>query len=109
MAKIDVQGYGTYNIENGKKLVLALEDNGIDILHRCGGKAKCTSCRVEVLSGDLGPIGEKEANIIETKGLSGNVRLSCQICVTSDASIKPVLTVSSEGLDAGPRPAEECE
>jgi ferredoxin len=109
MARIDVQGYGTYEVENGKKLVNALEDNGIDILHRCGGKARCTTCRVEVLAGDLGPVGENEAKIIETKGLSGNVRLSCQICVSSDATIKPVLTVTSEGLDAGPRPAEECE
>ena len=26
----------------GKKLVLNIEDNGIDILHRCGGNARCT-------------------------------------------------------------------
>ena len=26
----------------GKKLVLTLEDAGIDILHRCGGNARCT-------------------------------------------------------------------
>jgi ferredoxin len=109
MAKIEVQGYGTYNIENGKKLVNALEDNGVDMLHRCGGKARCTTCRVEVLTGDLGPIGENEANILQTKGLSGNIRLSCQVCVSEDAAIKPIVTVSSEGLDAGPRPAEECE
>ena len=32
----------------GKKLVLALEDAGIDILHRCGGNARCTTCRVEI-------------------------------------------------------------
>ena len=27
----------------GKKLVLAIEDAGIDILHRCGGNARCTT------------------------------------------------------------------
>ena len=41
-----------FEVESGKKLVLALEDNGVDILHRCGGNARCTTCRVEVISGD---------------------------------------------------------
>jgi ferredoxin len=108
MVQINVQGYGTFMIDKGKKLVNALEDHGVDLLHRCGGKAKCATCRVEVLSGDLGPIGEKEATILKAKGLPSNMRLSCQICVTENASIKPALTVSSEGLDAGPRPDEEC-
>ncbi len=36
-----------FEAEEGKKLVLALEDNGVDILYRCGGNAKCTTCRVE--------------------------------------------------------------
>ncbi|MFC7370684.1 2Fe-2S iron-sulfur cluster-binding protein [Fictibacillus iocasae] len=106
MAKISVQGYGEFEIENGRKLVNALEDNGVDMLHRCGGKAKCTTCRVEVLSGNLGPINEMEANIIETKGLADGVRLSCQVCVSGDATVKPVMTVTLSGLDAGPRPEE---
>ena len=47
---------GTQEIDapEGKKLVLVLEDAGIDILHRCGGNARCTTCRVEVLAGDPG-------------------------------------------------------
>ncbi len=32
--------------EPGRRLVLALEEGGIDILHRCGGNARCTTCRV---------------------------------------------------------------
>lgn len=106
MAKISVQGYGDFEIENGKKLVLGLEDNGIDILHRCGGKAKCTTCRVEVIEGDLGEMNEAEKNLIEAKGLGEGIRLSCQVVVQQDADIRPAMTVSKDGLDAGPRPAE---
>ncbi|MDN4073252.1 2Fe-2S iron-sulfur cluster-binding protein [Fictibacillus terranigra] len=106
MAKITVQGFGEYEIENGKKLVIGLEDNGVDILHRCGGKAKCTTCRVEVVAGDLGEMNEFERNIIETKGLGEGIRLSCQVRVGHDAEIRPAMTVSKDGLDAGPRPAE---
>jgi ferredoxin len=43
MPKIQVEGKGTFGGEEGKKLVLCLEDNSVDILHRCGGNAKCTS------------------------------------------------------------------
>src|SRR5690242_12887453 len=49
----------------GRRLVLALKDGGIDILHRCGGNARCTTCRVEILSGDPGPMTEPEAERLE--------------------------------------------
>ncbi len=42
------------DVEPGKRLVLALtEDLGIDQLHACGGKARCTTCRVEILEAIL--------------------------------------------------------
>ncbi len=107
MPTIVVEGRGTLEIEEGKKLVLALEDHGVDILHRCGGNARCTTCRVEVLEGDAGPMGAAEAEILEKKGMSEpNIRLSCQIRVHSDLTVKPVMTVSETGMDAGKRPEE---
>jgi len=91
----------------GKKLVLALEDAGIDILHRCGGNARCTTCRVEVLAGDPGEMGELERNrlAVETE-LADNVRLSCQIHVKDDLKVHVVNQVSVRGMDAGPRPLD---
>ena len=91
----------------GKKLVLNIEDNGIDILHRCGGNARCTTCRVEVLSGDPGEIGEAELAILATKtDLSDHTRLSCQIRVHDDLHLKVINQVSIAGIDAGPRPED---
>ena len=29
-----------FEAETGKRLILALEDSGLDVLHRCGGYAK---------------------------------------------------------------------
>src|SRR5215467_12783232 len=92
----------------GKKLVLAIEDSGIDILHRCGGNARCTTCRVEILGGDPGEIREPERLILSTKtDLSDHTRLSCQIRVTDDLHVKVINQVSVTGLDSGPRPLEE--
>ncbi|MEJ7838412.1 MAG: 2Fe-2S iron-sulfur cluster-binding protein [Thermomicrobiales bacterium] len=39
---------------------VALEDAGIDILHRCGGNARCTTCRVDILDGDVGSMTDRE-------------------------------------------------
>ena len=93
--------------EAGRKLVLALEDHGIDILHRCGGNARCTTCRVEVLSGDPGEIGEPEKAVLATKtDLGERTRLSCQIRIIDDLQVKVVRQASVEGIDAGNRPVD---
>jgi ferredoxin len=92
----------------GKKLVLVLEDSGIDILHRCGGNARCTTCRVEVLEGDPAAMGELERNRLAMEAdLAPNIRLSCQIRVHSDLKVRVVNQVSVRGMDAGPRPFDE--
>ena len=93
--------------EKGRKLVLAIEDSGIDILHRCGGNARCTTCRVEILSGDPGPIEDAERAILATKSdLGDHTRLSCQVRVIDDLQIRVVNQSSVTGLDPGPRPED---
>src|SRR5947209_581472 len=92
----------------GRKLVLALEDAGIDILHRCGGNARCTTCRVEIIAGDPGPIRDAEAAILATKtDLNERTRLSCQILVEDDLQVKVINQAGVMGIDAGSRPTDE--
>ena len=96
-----------FEAEDGKKLVLAIEDNGIDILHRCGGNARCTTCRVEVLDGDPGPIEEAEAAILATKtDLGERTRLSCQIRLIDDLHVKVINQASVVGIEPGNRPED---
>ncbi|HEY8411461.1 MAG TPA: 2Fe-2S iron-sulfur cluster-binding protein [Pyrinomonadaceae bacterium] len=93
---------------DGKKLVLTIEDAGVDILHRCGGNARCTTCRVEVLEGDPGEMGELERNRLAMEAeLAPNTRLSCQIRVHSDLKVRVVNQASVRGIDPGPRPLDE--
>lgn len=101
---------GTQEIDGpeGKKLVLVLEDAGIDILHRCGGNARCTTCRVEVLAGDPGEMGELERNRLAMEtDLPDHIRLSCQVRVHDDLKVQVVNQASVRGMDAGPRPIDE--
>ncbi|EKN70444.1 2Fe-2S iron-sulfur cluster binding domain-containing protein [Neobacillus bataviensis LMG 21833] len=111
MPYITVTGRGTVEVEIGKKLVLALEDNGINILHHCGGQAKCTTCRVEILAGNYLDVTNKEKMAFADKGLEDQfiddcLRLSCQILVNGDITVRPIMTVETTGLAAGPRPAD---
>lgn len=110
MPKITAETAGgtvAFEAESGKKLVLCLEDNGVDILHRCGGNAKCTTCRIEVVAGDPGEIGEAEAAILSTKAdLGDHTRLSCQVRVIDDLHVKVLNQASVAGIDAGSRPED---
>lgn len=100
-------GKVAFEAEEGRKLVLCLEDNGVDILHRCGGNARCTTCRVEILAGDPGEIGDAEKAILATKtDLNDHTRLSCQVHVMDDLHVQVVRQASVEGIDPGTRPAE---
>jgi ferredoxin len=107
MPSVTVDGEKSFEVEPGKKLVLAIEDAGIDIMHRCGGNAKCTTCRVEVLGGDVPLPGEVEQLRLAREGeLAPNIRLSCQIRVNTDLWVAVINRASAQGVDPGPRPED---
>ncbi len=91
---ISVDGYNSFEVESGTKLVKALENSGIDISHRCGGNARCTTCRVRFTSEEPA-MGDMEKECLEEDGVLGEFRLSCQIRVESDMSVQVLLPVSS--------------
>ena len=107
MPKLTVEGFGTFDVAPGKRLVLAVEQAGVDILHACGGNARCTTCRVEFLSGEPEKMTEAEKNKLAERQLVG-VRLSCQITVDHDMAIRAISRLEGSGRpDAGGPPAEE--
>ena len=108
MATIKVEG-NSAEVEDGKRLVLALEqDLGIDILHKCGGHAMCTTCRVEFEEGEPTKMTEAERVRLEDRGLLGQARLSCQIACAGEMAVRPLMRLStSGGDDPGATPAEE--
>ncbi len=110
MAEITVNGESAEYGE-GKRLVLAIEDMGIHIGHRCGGQARCTTCRVEFISGEPSTMTVAEYNKLKEKGFLGSYRLSCQIKCTHDMEVRPVITLESEPewSDTGPRPDEQVQ
>ena len=70
MPQLTVEGYGTFEVAADKRLVLAIEqDAHVDILHACGGNARCTTCRVEFISGEPPRMTIAEKTRMEEKGL----------------------------------------
>jgi ferredoxin len=108
MPTVTAEGREPFEVEAGVRLVNALERHGVDILHRCGGFARCTTCRVEFLEGEPARMTEAEKIRLEAKGLFGQVRLSCQIPVEGDMKVKPLLRLSESDLpDPGATPEEQ--
>src|SRR5689334_4678703 len=110
MPKIGVEGVGEFEVPAGKRLVLVLEqDAKIDQLHSCGGHARCTTCRVEFVSGEPKRMTVAEREVLSARGLSG-VRLSCQIQCDHDMTVRAISRLAGSGKkDVGPEPAAEIE
>ncbi len=110
MPKLTVEGVGEFDVPQGKRLVLALEDDAkIDQLHACGGNARCTTCRVEFLAGAPATMAVAEKNTLAARGLSG-VRLSCQIVCDHDMSVRAISRLAGSGRpNVGARPADDIQ
>ena len=110
MPRLTVEDVGTFDVPDNKRLVLALEqDAGIDQLHACGGRARCTTCRVEFLEGEPERSTVAERTVLAAKGLTG-VRLSCQILCDHDMRVRAISRLAGSGRpDAGPTPQPYIE
>jgi ferredoxin len=108
LPKLTVEGFGTVDVADGKRLVLAIEqDAHVDVLHACGGNARCTTCRVEFIDGEPGRMTVAERTKLAEKGLVG-VRLSCQITCDHDMTVRAISRLTGSGRpDPGPTPATE--
>lgn len=91
-------------LQEEMKLLNAIKEASVDIGHRCGGNAGCTTCRVEFLEGEPDKMTRAEYNKLKDKDMLGKFRLSCQITCKTDMKIKPIMTLQNvEGwTDTGP-------
>ena len=109
MPTVRMDGIGETTCDEVRRLVLCIEDAGVEILHRCGGNAGCTTCRVEIVDGDPGPMTEPERERLgRIADLPPNTRLSCQIQLRNDLTVRVMrrLRDNLDMSDPGPRPIE---
>src|SRR5688500_6902482 len=110
MAQLTVQGVGTFSVPDGKRLVLALTDEAaIDQLHKCGGNARCTTCRVQFVTGEPDTCTAAEQAVLMNSGLlsTPGLRLSCQLLCDHDMAVQAISRQSGSSFpDRGARPAD---
>ncbi len=78
---------------NGVSLLEALRNARIPHASVCGGRARCTTCRVHVGSGliQLDPPNEQEAMALERIKAGKDIRLACQLHPKADLAITPLV------------------
>ena len=108
MPKLTVEGFEPVEVASGKRLVLAIEqDAKVDVLHACGGNARCTTCRVEFIDGEPATMTAAERQVLAAKGVTG-VRLSCQILCDHDMTVRAISRLTGSGRpDPGPPPSPD--
>jgi ferredoxin len=94
----------TVEVAEGTRLVAAIEGAGVEIGHRCGGLARCTTCRVAFADGEPETYTRAEYAKLVERNLLGQYRLSCQIVCDHDMTIAEVgMTKENQGwTDTGP-------
>jgi adenylate cyclase len=77
----------------GRTILEAIRDEGLPHASVCGGRARCTTCRVRVGDGlaHLPPPTRREAQALGRIHAPPNVRLACQCRPTRDVAVTPLL------------------
>ena len=89
----------------GSSILEAVRDAGVPHASVCGGRARCTTCRVRIAEGlqALAPPAELEADALRRINAAPNVRLACQVRPAADVWITPLVPANA-GPSAARRP-----
>ena len=68
----------------------------------CGGRGRCSTCRVRIVRGltDLPTTSEAEQRVLARVGAAPDVRLACQTRPVRDVAVAPLLAPSTAPTDA---------
>lgn len=96
---------GVIAAPTGETLLDALRGAGVDHSAVCGGRARCTTCRVRVTRGleQLALPGEAERRALDGIRADTATRLACQLRLSSDIAVVPLIP-PGYGMDYVRRP-----
>jgi len=89
------------DVVRGTSVLEASRLAGIPHAHVCGGRGRCSTCRVRV-RGDIGsidPPGDVEQRVMRRIGAPANVRLACQLRPKSAVEVTPLLPPFAYAMD----------
>ena len=86
-------------LKNRRKSILDLAvDNDIEIYNECGGRARCSTCRIRVLEGleNVLPRKPREAKLAERLGWEDEIRLACQTRIVGNVAVERLVRDSQD-------------
>ncbi|HEY7687192.1 MAG TPA: adenylate/guanylate cyclase domain-containing protein [Dongiaceae bacterium] len=93
-------------VQAGTTILDASRIAGIPHASVCGGRGRCSTCRVRISTGaeHLPAATDAERKVLDRVGAAPNVRLACQTRPTGPVSIVPLLPATASPRDAQARP-----
>jgi 2Fe-2S ferredoxin len=73
------------NVATGQTVLQAILESGLDWMHACGEKGRCTTCRLIITAGEkhLTALTTAEQKFLNQSRLKDNERLLCQCMLPS--------------------------
>ncbi len=98
MVKIVIENLAKKEVQTNdlsKSLLVTLQQHHIDWMHACGGKGRCTTCKLVITQGSENflQLTEAETKYALQGQLASNERLACQAKIVGDV----VIMVPEEG------------
>jgi adenylate cyclase len=97
----------TIEIVPGVSVLEASRLNGIPHASVCGGRGRCSTCRIRV-SGEpdaMPPPAPEELKVLQRVGAAPDVRLACQLRPVGDLRVTPLLPATAQARDGFRRPS----
>jgi adenylate cyclase len=104
--RIDYPDGRTVEVAPGTSILEASRIGGIAHASVCGGRGRCSTCRIHVLAGaeNLPPPDESERHVLARVVAGESVRLACQSRPLGPVTVLPLLPAASTPRDAHSRP-----
>ena len=95
--KVSYPDGGVSNIFPGMNILDASLEAGIPHAHVCGGRGRCSTCRIRVDRGldQFEPPRQNERRILRSIGAPENIRLACQAYPKIDLNVSPLLSADA--------------
>ncbi len=93
MVKIVIENLAqkeVFGIGQRTSVLKLLQSNYIDWMHACGGKGRCTTCKMIVMEGmdQLSVLSEAELSYQKKGDLTENERLACQATLVGYCKVR---------------------
>ena len=86
--------------DGASDVLSALVGADVPLFHDCGGKARCSTCRVRIIDGldGLSARSSRERVIADRLGLPDEIRLACQTYAESDVTLQRLVLDELDGV-----------